>query len=569
MEMQGRPLSHGSHQPRSDINDAFLPSSLAEDLELQRAIRALPSVESVAGSRRDNPRYPHRRSKSVMDHGQSSSPDALLPQFGSRASASRRKPLDYLSNAGSKQRDSVSTVDGKLSPFGECAIEPTRIPKPFWKKEACPAPGDVRPSFPLTKDRMVSFDEEQHSFVTVSFPSAYPVSRKEVTELLHLFDQMFSNTEGPNGSHARICDASSQGDVDGILSVFVPQTKALDAVLHEAMRQVSTQCNQRGELLSQVRQHQERLFSEAALVVRSLGQQLAMERARNRANGVGSSEDIEGSQAMCDKLMGIVNSLMEERDMLSTRLAQLEQQLRDTEATLEKIMQEQRSSQGFANKDGTFFITGEDDSEQATAANMGKTENERILEERVQVLEAQLRTHEEVSNTHIKTYQAVERMREEKQEMKETVRVLTQQLQRLDMMRNPRSDQATQKPGLESVPPSRTHTPYATTGSQHADQDRAQIFNDIIESLDLSESGTLRIADLQPHVADPRFHDFVQWITRSISTFSTYNQEQGGTISVSELMPAIQKFEDERKRQKEVASEYPHDDDDSDGQDWS
>jgi len=87
--------------------------------------------------------------------------------------------------------------------------------------------------------------------------------------------------------------------------------------------------------------------------------------------------------------------------------------------------------------------------------------------------------------------------------------------------------------------------------------------------LDLSESGTLRIADLQPHVADPRFHDFVQWITRSISTFSTYNQEQGGTISVSELMPAIQKFEDERKRQKEVASEYPHDDDDSDGQDWS
>ena len=72
--------------------------------------------------------------------------------------------------------------------------------------------------------------------------------------------------------------------------------------------------------------------------------------------------------------------------------------------TLEKIMQEQRSSQGFANKDGTFFITGEDDSEQATAANMGKTENERILEERVQVQMVQKRVMQMANvfySTHI------------------------------------------------------------------------------------------------------------------------------------------------------------------------
>ena len=70
--------------------------------------------------------------------------------------------------------------------------------------------------------------------MTVAFPSAYPASRKEIAELSKIFDQMFASTEGPEGSHARIFDAASSGNTDGILALFLPQSKALDAVLHEA-----------------------------------------------------------------------------------------------------------------------------------------------------------------------------------------------------------------------------------------------------------------------------------------------------------------------------------------------
>ena len=45
------------------------------------------------------------------------------------------------------------------------------------RTEAQPAPGMVRPSEDLSKDRLVTFDEAQGSFVTVTFPTAYPSSR--------------------------------------------------------------------------------------------------------------------------------------------------------------------------------------------------------------------------------------------------------------------------------------------------------------------------------------------------------------------------------------------------------
>jgi len=187
------------------------------------------------------------------------------------------------------------------------------------RTETNPAPGLLRPSEDVSKDRMVTFDEEQGSFVTVSFPTAYPASRKEVAELSRIFDQMFASVEGEDGSHARIRESAERGDADGILGVWVPQNKALDAVLHETMRQVSTQSRERGDLLSKLRHHQERLFGEAAHAIRSLGQQLGLERAKNRAAGLGNQEETQGTQAMCDKLMGIVDSLMEERDNLSGR----------------------------------------------------------------------------------------------------------------------------------------------------------------------------------------------------------------------------------------------------------
>jgi len=97
----------------------------------------------------------------------------------------------------------------------------------------------------------------------------------------------------------------------------------------------------------------------------------------------------------------------------------------------------------------------------------------RILEERVASLESQLRTHEKLSETHLETYLAVDRMRDEKVEMDETLRELTQELQRLAMVRNPTSDQATQKPGFDSAPstrPGSTFTRKSTAAATPADR---------------------------------------------------------------------------------------------------
>jgi len=96
------------------------------------------------------------------------------------------------------------------------------------------------------------------------------------------------------------------------------------------------------------------------------------------------------------------------------RLAQLEQQLRDTEAALEKIMAERRAEQ-----DSSFFLT--ESSQEGAVEPGGKSEEVLILEERVASLEAQLRTHEKLSETHIETYLAVDRMRNEKVDMDEAI----------------------------------------------------------------------------------------------------------------------------------------------------
>lgn len=430
-------------------------------------------------------------------------------------------------------------------------MEPTRIPKAFWKTEVCPAPGDVRPSFPLSKDRMVTFDEDQHNFVTVSFPSAYPVSRKEVQELIGLFDQMFASAETADGAHARLTAAVEAGDVDEILGILIPQTKALDAMLHETMRQVSTQCTDRGNLLRRVLHHQDRIFGESAMVVRELGKQLALEQAKNKEAGIGEDDTTAGSQAMCDKLMGIVNGMVEERDGTAQRLKTLEEQLRVSEATLERIMQEQREKMdgGGVNDSGdSFFMTGSKDK-----FCHQPSQRELELEEKVQVLESQLRTYQEVSETHVKTYLSVERMRTEKIDMEETVRELTKELERLSMFRNPRCDQETQKPGLESVPPSRQGV--GVGSDQGLFPNKPEFAEEVMRAAQQfvihQELFCEELTSYMKSTRNGHFEDFAEWLEDYFGP-----EKRLGSIHTDELLEAARKYQEEEIR-RPVSRPFP------------
>lgn len=134
-----------------------------------------------------------------------------------------------------------------------------------------------------------------------------------------------------------------------------------------------------------------------------------------------------------------------------------------------------------------------------------------------------------------------------------------------------RSDQATQKPGPDSVPPSRMQTPQSQTEARGTNTGKelpmrlSQLAEDLMDELDLSTNGEIAFVEIQAHASDPRFSDFVEWLGKNVATFAMFDQDRSGTIGVGELKQAVQKYEEVKKHKLAIASEYPED---SDGDEW-
>jgi len=316
----------------NDLDDG-LPDVFKSDLETQRAIRALPSCESIAGPYRKSLRYPGRRAKStppVITEEPVFDPSSYGSRLLADPTGQRRPSSDYVCPA-------IEVSEPQPTPTPE--QHPTRIPKAFWKTE--PALGGIVSSGGGHEhaDRMVVWDEDHDAFHTIVFPTAHPSTRREVLELTRVFDSLFSDTET---AASRVSSSAAQGDAMDVLEVMVPQVKAVDAVLHETSRQVATQCSERGTLISKVQKQQERLNAEMLYTIGELGEYIGKMERRQRTQTPEKAQQGEDNTAMQDRLMGMVNSLLGERDALTQRLGQMESQLRATEATVEQLMKDAR-----------------------------------------------------------------------------------------------------------------------------------------------------------------------------------------------------------------------------------
>lgn len=422
---QGDGSRRGSY---AQLLDDGLPEAFKEDLEAQRAIRALPSCESIAGPYRKNLRYPGRRAKSTPPTVTEPIPAFDPSTYGSRLTADptgQRRPL-------AERIDHMPPVHSIPKP-STAPENPTRIPEAFWKTE--PMLGGIVSSGAhghAHSDRMVVWDEDHNAFHTIVFPSAHPSTRREVLELTSVFDSLFSDTET---AASRVNTAAAQGDATQVLQVMVPQIKAVDAVLHESSRQVLTQCSERGSLISKVQQQQERLNQEMLYTIGSLGEYIGKLEHRQRAQQPQGdmAHQNEDSAAMQDKLMAMVNSLLEERDALTERLGQMEGQLRSTEATVEQLMKDARpsmvmpdSSQG----NSSFFQTS-GSRPQSRWEPAKTTERENELQAKCDRLEAELRTMQLVVESHAQMDKQVDEQRLELRSMDNTTRELVAHLDNL------------------------------------------------------------------------------------------------------------------------------------------
>lgn len=421
---QQRDSRRGSYEEPLDDG---LPDVFKEDLETQRQIRALPSCESIAGPHRKNLRYPGRRAKSTPPIVSEPVPDFNPSTYGSRLGADstgQRRPL-------AERIDYVAPTNSEDLKPRTAPENPTRIPKAFWKTEPLLG-GIVNSGGAGGPEPLVVWDEDHNAFHTIIFPSAHPSTRREVNELTRVFDSLFSDTET---AAERVNTAAAQGDATQVLQVMVPQVRAVDAVFHESCRQVSTTCSQRGSLMSKVQKQQERLNQEMLFTIGSLGEYIGKLEHRQRAQAKsGDATDTEDSAVMQEKLMSMVNSLLEERDALTQRLGTLEGQLRSTEATVEQLMKDARPAMitdAMPAAGSTFFQTQQGSRPSSRWEPAKSSEREKDLQGKCDRLEAELRTMQLVVESHAQMDKQVDEQRLELRSMDNTTRELVAHLDHL------------------------------------------------------------------------------------------------------------------------------------------
>merc|ERR1711970_1280846 len=117
--------------------------------------------------------------------------------------------------------------------------------------------------------------------------------------------------------------------------------------------------------------------------------------------------------------------------------------------------------------------------------------------------------------------------------MEETVRELTKELERLSMFRNPRCDQETQKPGLESIPPSRQ----GVGPDQGPFSNKAEFAEEVMRAAEqfvmYNEFFCEELTSYMKSTRNGHFEDFAEWLEDYFGP-----EKRLGSIHVDELLQA-------------------------------
>eukprot|EP00698_Gefionella_okellyi_P006132 TRINITY_DN15579_c0_g1_i1.p1 TRINITY_DN15579_c0_g1~~TRINITY_DN15579_c0_g1_i1.p1 ORF type:complete len:1161 (+),score=236.54 TRINITY_DN15579_c0_g1_i1:59-3541(+) len=130
--------------------------------------------------------------------------------------------------------------------WNDLPAQTTRIPEKFHLFE-------VSPMRFKDADRSAFLDEERKTWKRLAFPSLYPSSRKEAVILSNTFDTMLQELHAKESPRADGASAQQQIDLD--YERGQKELAVCDVVLAEVIRQVHTNCAERGALLDRLRHH--------------------------------------------------------------------------------------------------------------------------------------------------------------------------------------------------------------------------------------------------------------------------------------------------------------------------
>ncbi|XP_078605454.1 axonemal dynein light chain domain-containing protein 1-like isoform X2 [Branchiostoma floridae x Branchiostoma japonicum] len=127
-------------------------------------------------------------------------------------------------------------------------------------------------------DDKFTTDKDDHEKHLTMFPSLRPSGRYEVVHLQKVMDDMLTKV----GVEDDELEVKGPTQMHNLLELIRKEQKIYNIIFHELIRQVSVECSERGELLSNLRQRYATLLDKVPRQVKSLHAEVMAQRALDR-----------------------------------------------------------------------------------------------------------------------------------------------------------------------------------------------------------------------------------------------------------------------------------------------
>ncbi|XP_071802778.1 axonemal dynein light chain domain-containing protein 1-like isoform X1 [Asterias amurensis] len=168
-------------------------------------------------------------------------------------------------------------------------------------------------------------DTEQNQ---ISFPSMKPASRYEVLQLKETLDLMLKKT----GIDDEEIEIKGPTQMHNLLELIKKEQNIYNLIFHELIRQVSVECAERGELLANLRQRYSKLLDKVPRQVKSLHQEVMAQRALDRR----LTEELFRFKTSISDLTDELSDVREHDKVVTSQAQQAQQELAAALAESEK-----------------------------------------------------------------------------------------------------------------------------------------------------------------------------------------------------------------------------------------
>ncbi|XP_022084228.1 axonemal dynein light chain domain-containing protein 1-like isoform X2 [Acanthaster planci] len=162
----------------------------------------------------------------------------------------------------------------------------------------------------------------------VAFPSLKPSSRYEVLQLKETMDSMIDKA----GIDDEEVEIKGPTQMHNLLELIKKEQNIYNLIFHELIRQVSVECAERGELLANLRQRYSKLLDKVPRQVKSLHQEVMAQRALDRR----LTEELFRFKTSISQLTNELSDVREHDKVVTSQAQQAQQELAAALAESEK-----------------------------------------------------------------------------------------------------------------------------------------------------------------------------------------------------------------------------------------